>query len=99
MPDTDKLHQFLGKMVTDMGAAMNAALVLIGDKLGLYRALAEKGPMTSEDLAKATSTHERYVREWLASQAASGYVEYDGKREFRLTDGTGLGLADAASSG
>ena len=97
MPDTEKLHQFLGKMVTDMGAAMNAALVLIGDKLGLYSALAEKGPMTSEDLAKATSTDERYVREWLTSQAASGYVEYDGKSKFSMTPEQTMVFSDPES--
>jgi SAM-dependent methyltransferase len=97
MPDTDKLHQFLGKMVTDMGAAMNASLVLIGDKLGLFKALADKGPMSSEELAKATGTHERYVREWLSSQAASGYVEYDGKSKFSLTAEQAMVFADPES--
>ena len=75
--DTDKLNAFMGKMVTDLGAAMNASLMLVGDKLGLYKTLAEKGPMNSSELAKATGTTERYVREWLAAQAASGYIEYD----------------------
>src|SRR5690242_10545310 len=97
MSDPEKLHQFLGKMVTDMGAAMNAALVLIGDRLGLYRALAEKGPMTSEELAKATGTHERYVREWLSSQAASGYLEYDGKSKFSMSPEQAMVFADPDS--
>jgi hypothetical protein len=73
----DKLNAFMGKMLGDVGAAMNASLMLLGDKLGLYKALAAKGPLTSADLAKATGTTERYIREWLAAQAASGYVEYD----------------------
>jgi SAM-dependent methyltransferase len=73
----DKLNAFIGKMLGDVGAAMNASLMLIGDKLGLYKALSEKGPFTSAELAQATGTNERYVREWLAAQAASGYVEYD----------------------
>jgi SAM-dependent methyltransferase len=73
----DKLNSFIGKMLGDVGAAMNASLMLIGDKLGLYKTLAAKGPMNSSELAKATGTSERYVREWLAAQAASGYVEYD----------------------
>ena len=64
-------------MVVELGAAANAALVLIGDKLGLYRALAEHGPMNAEELAEKTSTHERYIREWLSAQAASGYIDYD----------------------
>ena len=75
--DEMKLQEFLGKMVNEMGAAANGALILIGDRLGLYKALSENGPMTSTDLAKATATAERYVREWVSAQAASGYVEYD----------------------
>jgi len=73
----DRLNAFIGKMLGDVGAAMNASLMLIGDKLGLYKTLSEKGPFTSTELAQATDTSERYVREWLAAQAASGYVEYD----------------------
>ncbi|MEH6952385.1 class I SAM-dependent methyltransferase [Nitrobacter sp. NHB1] len=73
----DRLHQFMGKMVSDIGAAANAALIRTGDRLGLYKALAGKGPMTPDELAQATGTTERYVREWLSAQAASGYVEYD----------------------
>ncbi len=74
--DMTKLEPLLGTMVNDIGAAANAALVLTGDKLGLYRALAE-GPLTPAQLADKTGTHERYVREWLAAQAASGYVSCD----------------------
>jgi SAM-dependent methyltransferase len=73
----DRLNTFIGKMLGDVGAAMNASLMLIGDKLGLYKTLSESGPLTSSELAQATNTSERYVREWLAAQAASGYVEYD----------------------
>jgi SAM-dependent methyltransferase len=75
--DEAKMHAFVGKMVGEVGATLTGALVLIGDRLGLYRALAAQGPLTSEALASATGTHERYVREWLANQAASGYLEYD----------------------
>ena len=78
--NSDKLNAFMGKMVSDLGAAMNASLMLLGDKLGLYKALAAKGPMNSSELARRTGTAERYVREWLAAQAASGYVEYDAAR-------------------
>jgi SAM-dependent methyltransferase len=74
--DMAKLEPLLGMMVNEIGAAANAVLVLTGDKLGLYRALAE-GPLTSTQLSKRTGTHERYVREWLGAQAASGYVSYD----------------------
>jgi SAM-dependent methyltransferase len=81
-----KLHEFLGKMVTEMGAAANGALIVLGDKLGLYKSLAENGPMTSEQLAESTATTERYVREWLAAQAASGYIEYDSdSQKFSMT--------------
>lgn len=72
MLDEAKLHEFMGKMVGDMGAAIGTALVLTGDKLGLYKALAAFGPLTSQQLAERTGTAERYVREWLAAQAAAG---------------------------
>src|SRR4029077_11552066 len=73
----DKLHEFLGKAIVDFGATFNAALIRIGDKLGLYKALASGGPQTPAELAKRTGTAERYVREWLSAQAAGGYVTYD----------------------
>ncbi len=79
--DEAKLHAFVGKMVGEVGAAATGALVIIGDRLGLYRALAQHGPLTSQELAEKTGTHERYVREWLANQAASGYLEYDPSTE------------------
>lgn len=79
--DEAKLHEFLGKMVCDLGAGVSAALVVIGDKLDLYKTLAGEGPLNSKELAERTGTNERYVREWLAAQAASGYVEYDAERE------------------
>ena len=72
----DRLNAFLGRMVGDMGATANAALVIVGDRLGLFKALAA-GPLSSSALARRTDTNERYVREWLAAQAASGYVAYD----------------------
>jgi hypothetical protein len=68
--DDSKFNEFLGKMLGDVGAAIGGALVVLGDRLGFYRALAERGPMTSIELAAQTGTHERYVREWLANQAA-----------------------------
>jgi 2-polyprenyl-3-methyl-5-hydroxy-6-metoxy-1,4-benzoquinol methylase len=73
----ERLNAFVGKMVGDIGATLTGALIIIGDRLGFYRALASDGPMRSDELARATGTHERYVREWLANQAASGYLEYD----------------------
>jgi SAM-dependent methyltransferase len=89
----DKLNAFVGKAVGDLGAAMSAVLVLIGDELGLYSALAE-GRLTSGELAERTGTSERYVREWLANQAAGGYVEYDsGSDEYYLSEEQALCLA------
>ncbi len=75
--DEQRLHDYLGRFVVDLGAAVQAATVLIGDKLGLYRALAEAGPSTPAELAGRTGTGERYVAEWLRGQAAGGYVSYD----------------------
>ncbi len=92
--DMQKLEPLLGTMVNELGAAANAALVLIGDKLGLYRALAQ-GPATSAELARRTGTSERYVREWLSSQASSGFAEYDAKsKRFSLTPEQAAVFAD-----
>ncbi len=74
--DETKLHELLGQMVNDMGAAAVAPLVILGDKLGLYKALAAGGPLTTEELADRTGTTERYVREWCSAQAGSGYIDY-----------------------
>ncbi|HSW27237.1 MAG TPA: class I SAM-dependent methyltransferase, partial [Burkholderiaceae bacterium] len=75
--DPDKLNAFLGRMVGDLGAIASGALVLLGDRLGLFRAMRSGEPMTPDTLAQRTGTHERYVREWLSAQAAAGYVDYD----------------------
>src|ERR1044072_4632795 len=76
--DNEKLQQFMGKILSDFGGAASAVLVYIGDKLGLYKAMSDFGkPITSQELANMTSTSERYIREWLANQAASGYLTYD----------------------
>jgi len=80
--DRAQLDSFLGKMVSDLGAGLSAALVLIGDELGLYKALGNsESALTPEELAVKTSTDSRYVREWLAAQAASGYVNYDAENK------------------
>ncbi|HSY35146.1 MAG TPA: class I SAM-dependent methyltransferase [Acidobacteriaceae bacterium] len=76
--DMEKLNAFLGRFVMDLGAAVHTGMVVIGERLGLYKALAEE-PMDSAELARRTGTDERYVREWLSSQAAGGYVTYDEK--------------------
>jgi len=75
-PDVDKLEQLVFRAVEEVGATLNAALVVMGDRLGLYRALAGAGPLTSSELAARTGTAERYVREWLNAQAAGGLVTY-----------------------
>ncbi len=75
--DTEKFHTALGAILRDAAACITGALVVVGDKLGFYKALAGAGPLTSAELAQRTGTHERYVREWLANQAAAGYLTYD----------------------
>ena len=75
--DDARLEQFVGQLVGELGATLNAALVVIGDELGLYRAMDGAGALTPAELAEATGTSERYVREWLNAQAAGGYVDYD----------------------
>jgi ubiquinone/menaquinone biosynthesis C-methylase UbiE len=76
-----KMNEFVGKMLGDMGAAVSGSLVVIGDKLGLYKTLATDGPLNSEQLSEKTKTNERYIREWLSAQAASGYIEYDSESQ------------------
>jgi SAM-dependent methyltransferase len=89
----DKLNAFIGHFVTDLGAAVHAGMVVIGEKLGLYKAMLA-GPMTSAELAAKTGTDERYVSEWLASQAAGGYVSYDeSTNKFSLTEEQAFTLA------
>jgi 2-polyprenyl-3-methyl-5-hydroxy-6-metoxy-1,4-benzoquinol methylase len=75
--DGDKLMQFVFRAVDEVGATLNAALVVMGDRLGLYRALAGTGGLSPTELAERTGATERYVREWLNAQAAGGYVDYD----------------------
>jgi hypothetical protein len=75
--DGDKLMGFVFRAVGEVGATLNTALVVMGDRLGFYRALAGAGPLTPAELAERTGTAERYVREWLNAQAAGGYVDYD----------------------
>jgi SAM-dependent methyltransferase len=97
--DEQKLHEFMLKAVGDIGSTMSAMLLIIGDRLGLYKAMSESGkPITSEELAKKTNTNERLVREWLANQAAGGYLTYnssDGK--YTLPPEQSMALADENS--
>ena len=94
----ERLNQLMQQAVCDIGATAHAALVVIGEKLGLYKALAARGPMTSVELAEATGATERYLREWLNSQAAGGYVTYDSETgRYGLTPEQAFALADEAS--
>jgi SAM-dependent methyltransferase len=96
--DQGRLDEFLGRFVGDLGAALSAALVVIGDRLGLYRAMADGGAVTASELAARTGTDERYVREWLSNQAAGGYVSYDPNQEqFFLSPEQSLALAQEGS--
>lgn len=92
--DPGKLDQFMGKMLGELGAAINAALVLTGDRLGLYKAMAGAGPLTTAALAAKTGCDERYLREWLSAQAAGGIVTYDAPTQsFTLPDEHAFALA------
>jgi 2-polyprenyl-3-methyl-5-hydroxy-6-metoxy-1,4-benzoquinol methylase len=94
----DKLNAFMGQVVGELGAAVNAGLIVLGDRLGLYKAMAESGPITSSDLAQKTGTAERYVREWLNAQAAGGFVEYNPEtKRYLLPPEQALALANEDS--
>ena len=96
--DEAKLEQFMHQFVGDLGAAITGPLVMIGDKLGLYKAMADGEPITPTQLAERTDCNERYIREWLCQQAASGYVEYDSDEgTFRLPPEQAMALADENS--
>ncbi|HSF00439.1 MAG TPA: class I SAM-dependent methyltransferase, partial [Nitrososphaeraceae archaeon] len=93
-----KLHDFMLKAVGDIASTMSAMLMIIGDRLGLYKAMAESGPITSEDFAKKTNTNERYIREWLANQAAGGYITYNPTdKKYTLPPEQAIILADENS--
>jgi SAM-dependent methyltransferase len=96
--DEAALEAFMGQAVTDMGAIISAPLFLIGEKLGLYRAMAGAGPLTSEEVAERSGSAERMVREWLRNQAAGGYIAYDPETDrYTLSDEHALALADEDS--
>jgi hypothetical protein len=96
--DEKKLGDFMNKVVSDVGAAMSAALVVIGDRLGLYKAMAATGPTTARELAQRTETSERYVQEWLDANAAGGYVTYDAAtRRYTLPAEHAFALAEELS--
>jgi len=96
--DTEKLMSFVFRAVEEVGASLGTALVVMGDKLGLYRAMAGAGPLTSAELADRTGTTERYVREWLNAQAAGGFVEYDAETgRYSLPPEQAVALTDESS--
>ena len=98
MIDNAKVEAFVNKALGDLGSALTAALVVIGDKVGLYKAMAGAGPLTSAELAKRTDTNERCVREWLSAQAAAGYLTYDAKTNtYELPAEHAAALADEDS--
>jgi SAM-dependent methyltransferase len=96
--NSEALQHLLGQLVTDVGAAVNGALVILGDRLGIYAALADMGRATSQQLAAKTGLEERQLREWLSAQAASGYITYDGvEAAFSLTPEQAAVFADPNS--
>jgi SAM-dependent methyltransferase len=96
--DEDRLNEFMGRFVGDLGAALSAANVVIGDRLGLYKAMGDGEAVTPDELARRTGTDPRYVREWLSGQAAGGYVSYDPASEgFFLNPEQSLALAQEGS--
>ena len=96
--DMDKLMTFLGQVIGELGATVNAGLIVVGDRLGLYKAMAGAGAVTPAELAERTGTTERYVREWLNAQAAGGYVRYDpATQRYELPPEQAMALADENS--
>lgn len=97
--DEHKLQEFMQKAIVDIAGSYSAILIILGERLGLYKAMAESGqPITSEELAKKTNTHERYIREWLANQAAGGYVIYNpADATYTLPPEQAMALADENS--
>jgi 2-polyprenyl-3-methyl-5-hydroxy-6-metoxy-1,4-benzoquinol methylase len=94
----DKMHEFLGKVVGDFGASLSSSLAYLGQKLGLYRAIAEAGSVTPAELAQKTNTQERYIKEWLINQASGGYVDYDASSgRYSLAPEQTVALTDESS--
>ena len=95
----NKIQEFMNKAIGDIASSSSTMLIILGERLGLYKSMAQaNGPISAEELANKTGTVERLVREWLANQAASGYIEYDpGSRKYRLPPEHALALADENS--
>src|SRR6187431_411452 len=97
-PNLEKLNALVGKLVGDLGVALGGASILLGDRLGLYKAMADGAVNTPAELAKKTGLHERYVREWLSGQAASGYIDYHPeKNAFSLSPEQAMAFAEEGS--
>jgi hypothetical protein len=97
-PDEAALEQFVHQAVGDLAAAISGLMLHLGDRLGLYRAMADAGPLTPAGLAARSGTHERYVREWLGNQTAGGYVTYHAENDtFELAAEQAFVLADETS--
>src|SRR5438270_3890987 len=95
--DEAKLMDFVHKAVGDVGALLAGSMVVIGDRLGLYRAMSGAGPVTAATLAEKTGTNGRYIQEWLGAQAAAGYLSYDGDGRYTLPDEHAIPLTDESS--
>ena len=97
-PNPDKLNELVGKLVNDLGVSLSGASILLGDRLGLYKAMADGEVVTPAELARRTGLHERYVREWLSGQAASGYIDYRPEKEaFSLSPEQAMAFAEEDS--
>jgi len=97
-PNLEKLNALVGKLVGDLGISLGGASILLGDRLGLYKAMADGAVVTPSELAKRTGLHERYVREWLSGQAASGYIDYHPeKNAFSLSAEQAMAFAEEGS--
>src|ERR1700691_2228633 len=97
-PNPEKLNALVGKVAGDLGIPLGGASILLGDRLGIYKAMADGAPVTPSGLAKKTSLHERYVREWLCGQAASGYIDYDSEKDtFSLSPEQAMAFAEEGS--
>src|SRR5262245_39735270 len=97
MIDGEKMKAMVERVFGILGGAVNAGMIHLGDRLGLYRALAGAGPLTSEELARKTNLHERWVREWLEGQAVTGLVDHVGDRRFVLSNEGAMVLANEES--
>src|SRR5947209_19108942 len=96
--DEAKLNEFMGKVVTELGAGLGFPMHRLGDQLGIWKAMADAGPLTAAEVAERTGCHERYIKEWLAAETTGGYVTYDADAQtFTLPDEVAFAMADETS--